>query len=132
MPEGPADGLCRRDGEPLFAEPWQAECMALAQRLVELGCFTPAQWSAALGEEIRRAAAAGGPDTAESYYAAALRALESLTIDRRLIAPDELAQMKQAWVEAYRQTPHGQPVNPPSPEPSAPDEGGGGRSTRSG
>ena len=103
----------RRDGEPLFAEPWQAECMALAQGMVELGHFSPAQWSAALAEEIRRAATAGAPDTAESYYVAALKALESLTIERGLVAPNELGEMKQAWAEAYRRTPHGQSVKSP-------------------
>jgi nitrile hydratase accessory protein len=106
--------LRRRDGEPLFAEPWQAECMALAQGMVELGHFSPAQWSAALAEEIRRAAAAGAPDTAESYYAAALRALEGLTIVTGRVAPNELTETKQAWAEAYRRTPHGQPVKSPT------------------
>ena len=62
-----AGPLSRRDGEPTFAEPWQAETMALAARLVEQGRFSAAQWSAVLGEEIRRAAdlwpeAAASPD----------------------------------------------------------------------
>jgi nitrile hydratase accessory protein len=113
MPEG--QDLRRRDGEPLFAEPWQAECMALAQRLVELGHVSAAKWSTALAEEIRHAAAAGAPDTAESYYAAALRALESLTIEIGLLTPLEIAEMKQAWAEAYRRTPHGQPVKLQNP-----------------
>jgi len=65
-----AGKLGRRDSEPGFAEPWQAETMALAARLVEQGRFTATQWSAALGEEIRRAADAGEGDDAESYFGA--------------------------------------------------------------
>jgi nitrile hydratase accessory protein len=109
-----AGRLRRRDGEPAFAEPWQAETMALAARLVEQDHFTATQWSATLGEEIRRAAHAGEHDDAEAYFGAALRALERLTIDGRLVAPGELAEMKQAWTEAYQSTPHGQPVRLPA------------------
>jgi len=108
-----AGKLGRRDGEPGFAEPWQAETMALAARLVEQGRFTATQWSAALGEEIRRAADAGERDDAESYFGAALRALERLTIEEGLVGPQELTEMKQAWTEAYESTPHGQPVRLP-------------------
>jgi nitrile hydratase accessory protein len=108
-----AGPLSRRDGEPAFAEPWQAETMALAARLVEQGRFTAAQWSETLGEEIRRAADSGEHDDAESYFSAALRALERLTIEGGLVRPQELAEMKQAWTEAYESTPHGQPVRLP-------------------
>jgi len=87
--------------------------MALAARLVEQGRFTATQWSETLGEEIRRAADAGERDDAESYFGAALRALERLTIDGGLVDRDELTQMKQAWTEAYETTPHGQPVRLP-------------------
>ena len=109
-----AGALSRRDGEPAFAEPWQSETMALAARLVEQGRFSAAEWSEILGEEIRRAAAAGESDDADSYFGAALRALERLTIEGGLVARDELAEMKQAWMEAYETTPHGQPVRLPA------------------
>jgi len=105
--------LRKRDGEPLFAEPWQVECMALAARLIEQGRIGASDWAAALGEEIRRGAATGAPDDAESYYAAALRALERLTIAGGLVGAEELAVRKQAWTEAYESTPHGEPVRLP-------------------
>jgi nitrile hydratase accessory protein len=108
-----AGALRRRDGEPAFTEPWQAETMALAARLVEQDRFTATQWSATLGEEIRRAADAGAKDDVESYFAAALRALERLTIEGGLVDPQELTSMTQAWTEAYESTPHGQPVRLP-------------------
>jgi len=88
--------------------------MALAARLVERGHFSATEWSAILGDEIRRAADAGAEDDAETYFGAALRALERLTIDGRLVAPGELAEMKRAWTEAYESTPHGQPVRLPA------------------
>ena len=64
-------------------------------------------------EEIRRAADAGTQDDAESYFSAALRALERLAIQRGLVGPQELTSMRQAWTEAYESTPHGQPVRLP-------------------
>ena len=109
-----AGALRRRDGEPAFAEPWQAETMALAARLVEQGRFSAAEWSATLGKEIRRAADAGAQDDAESYFAAALRALERLAIEAGLVELQELTSMTQAWTEAYETTPHGQPVRLPA------------------
>ena len=102
--------LARRDGEPLFAEPWQAEVMALAQRLVEGGSIAAADWSRTLGEEIRKAAEAGERDEAATYYACVLRALERLALGRGLVNATELAETKQAWIEAYETTPHGRPV----------------------
>jgi nitrile hydratase accessory protein len=103
-------GLRRRGGEPVFGEPWQAQVMALAASLVERRRFSAAQWSRALGEEIQRAAAAGEPDSADGYYACALRALERLTAVHGLVETGELAETKQAWIEAYENTPHGKPV----------------------
>ena len=87
--------------------------MALAARLVEQGRFTATQWSETLGEEVRRAERASEGDDADSYFGAALRALERLTIEGGLVDPQELAKMKQAWTEAYESTPHGQPVRLP-------------------
>lgn len=110
--EGPkADGLRRRDGEPIFAEPWQAQAMALAATLVEEKRFSAAQWSQVLAEEIQQARAAGEPDSADSYYLCALCALERLTKSQGLLDTDELAKTKQAWIEVHENTPHGQPVS---------------------
>ena len=110
--EGPeAGGFRRRDGEPIFAEPWQAQAMALAASLVAEKRFSVAQWSQVLAEEIQQARAAGEPDSADGYYLCALRALERLTKSQGLLGTDELAETKQAWIAAYENTPHGQPVS---------------------
>ena len=109
----PPGGLRRRDGEPVFAEPWQAQVMAMAASLVESGRFTAAQWSRGLADEIQRASAEGRPDDADSYYLCALTTLERLAKAQGILETGELAAAKQAWIEAYERTPHGQPVSLP-------------------
>ena len=112
--EAPAPcGLRRRDGEPVFGEPWQAQVMALAANLIERRRFSAAHWSQALGEEIQRAAVAQEPDSADGYYTCALRALERLTEVHGLVETGELAGTKQAWIDAYESTPRGKPVTLP-------------------
>jgi nitrile hydratase accessory protein len=108
---GRPGGLRERDSEPNFAEPWQAQVMAIAANLVDGGHFTAAQWSEGLADEIRRAKAAGEPDNADSYYLCALVTLEQLAKSRGILKTGELAETKQAWIDAYERTPHGQPVS---------------------
>ena len=97
--------LRRRDDEPIFAEPWQAQALAIAERLIAAGCFSAADWAETLGAEIRAV-----PDGGDNYYAAVLRALERLAAARGLVTEAALAERKAAWVRAYERTPHGQPV----------------------
>src|SRR5262249_55507963 len=65
-----ADGLDvpRDDHGPVFREPWEAQAFALALSLHERGVFSWTEWAATLGDEIRKAQAAGDPDTGETYY----------------------------------------------------------------
>lgn len=105
--------LKARDGEPAFAEPWQAQVMAVAAALVAAGRFSAADWSNALGAEIARAEAAGRPDNAETYYRCALEALEHLAKAHDLTDSTALGVRKAAWIEAYEHTPHGKPVELP-------------------
>jgi nitrile hydratase accessory protein len=110
-PEEPRIGpLARRDGQPAFAEPWQAEVLALAFALSESGMFSAAAWSETLGAELRRAEARGAPDDHETYYAAALAALERLVAAAGGIDAAALSARIEAWRRAYLATPHGQPV----------------------
>jgi nitrile hydratase accessory protein len=92
---------------PTFEEPWQAEAFALAVHLSAAGAFAWPDWAAALAAEI---GAAGAGDDGQRYYEHWLAALERLALERGLVAPDALAARKSAWAEAYRRTPHGQPV----------------------
>ena len=50
--------------------------------LQERGLFTWREWAATLGDEIKRAQAAGDPDTGETYYRHWLAALERLVAEK--------------------------------------------------
>jgi nitrile hydratase accessory protein len=106
----PIGPLARRDGEPVFDEPWQAQALATAFTLVENGLFSRQAWSDALGAELRRAERAGAPDTAETYYRAVVAALERLVAEGGTASAETLAERREAWRRAYLETPHGQPV----------------------
>lgn len=102
--------LPRVEGEPVFDEPWQAQAFAMAVRLSADGHFTWKEWTAALAEELGSAARRGEPDDGSRYYHHWVAALERLVTDRGLAGASALAARKDAWAEAYRNTPHGQPV----------------------
>ena len=102
--------LRRRDGEPLFDEPWQAQALAMADSLIRQGAISAEAWAETLGAEIGEAEKAGAPDNAESYYRAVLSALETLLDRGGAAGREEVEARRQEWERAYRNTPHGQPV----------------------
>ena len=102
--------LPRDEGGPVFAEPWQAQAFALAVKLSEQGHFTWKEWAAALANELQAAARRGEPDDGSRYYEHWLAALERLVTAKGLANPTALLTRKEAWADAYRNTPHGQPV----------------------
>src|SRR5438270_381254 len=67
---------------PVFREPWEAQAFAMTLALHERGLFTWPEWAAALSAEIKRAQAAGDPDTGETYYRHWLNALERLVAEK--------------------------------------------------
>ena len=79
--------------------------MALA--LHARGLFTWTEWAATLGAEIKRAQAAGDPDTGETYYRHWLNALERLVTEKGLADAKTLACYHDAWDHAADRTPHG-------------------------
>jgi nitrile hydratase accessory protein len=102
--------LPRDEGEPVFAEPWQAQAFALAVKLSEQGHFTWQEWAVALANELEAAASRGEPDDGSRYYDHWLAALERLVTAKGLADRASLLARKEAWAEAYRRTPHGKPV----------------------
>jgi len=102
--------LPRDEDGPVFAEPWQAEAFALAVRLSAQGHFTWKEWAATLADELAVSAEHGDLDTGARYYHCWLAALERLVINKQLIDSATLLKRKEAWAEAYRHTPHGNPV----------------------
>jgi nitrile hydratase accessory protein len=102
--------LPRDDGEPVFAEPWQAQAFALAVTLSELKHFTWNEWADVLAQELKADAARGEPDDGSRYYHCWLAALERLVVAKQLSDPATLLARKEEWAEAFRHTPHGMPV----------------------
>ena len=100
-----------RDCEgPVFREPWQAQAFALALSLNARGLFTWKEWAATLGQEIRKAQAAGDPDTGQTYYRHWLAALERIVADKGLADALMLARTRDAWERACERAPHGTPI----------------------
>lgn len=102
--------LPRDEEGPVFAAPWQAQAFALAVKLSERGHFTWKEWAAALADELKTAAGRGEPDDGSNYYHHWVAALERLVTGKGLTDSPALADRKAAWADAYRHTPHGQPV----------------------
>jgi nitrile hydratase accessory protein len=100
-----------RDAEgPVFREPWEAQAFAMALALHERGLFTWPEWAATLADEIKRAQAAGDPDTGETYYHHWLNTLERLVAEKGVTNAQVLARYHDAWDRAADRTPHGQPI----------------------
>ena len=100
-----------RDAEgPVFREPWEAQAFALTLTLQKRGLFTWGEWAQTLGEEIRRAQAAGDPDTGETYYRHWLAALERIVARKGVTDDAALTRYREAWDHAADRTPHGQPI----------------------
>ena len=100
-----------RDGDgPVFREPWEAQAFAMTLALHERGVFTWPEWAAALAAEIKRAQAAGDPDTGETYYLHWLNTLEKLVADKCVATQGTLHRYRDAWDRACDRTPHGQPI----------------------
>jgi nitrile hydratase accessory protein len=99
--------LPRDDEGPVFREPWEAQAFAMALALHARGLFTWPEWAATLGAEIKRAAAAGDPDTGETYYRHWLNALERLVAEKGIADAKTLARYYDAWDHAADRTPHG-------------------------
>ena len=98
------------DDGPVFRAPWEAHAFAMALTLHERGVFTWPEWAAALAAEIKRAQAAGDPDTGETYYLHWLATLEGLVAAKGVTSAETLHRYRDAWDHAADRTPHGSPI----------------------
>ena len=103
-------GIPRDADGPVFREPWEAQAFAMAIVLHERGVFTWPQWAATLGAEIKRAQAAGDPDTGDTYYRHWLANLERLIAAKGVASLNTLHRYRDAWDHAADRTPHGRPI----------------------
>jgi nitrile hydratase accessory protein len=100
---------CDAEG-PVFREPWEAQAFAMTLALHERKLFTWPEWAATLGAEIKKAQAAGDPDTGETYYRHWLNALERIVAEKGITDVTTLARYHDAWDHAADRTPHGEPI----------------------
>ncbi len=100
---------CDAEG-PVFREPWEAQAFALTLTLYDRGLFQWPEWAAILGDEIKKAQAAGDPDTGETYYRHWLAALERIVAEKGVTDAATLARYQHAWDHAADRTPHGSPI----------------------
>jgi nitrile hydratase accessory protein len=100
---------CDAEG-PVFREPWEAQAFAMTLALHERKLFTWPEWAATLSDEIKKAQAAGDPDTGETYYHHWLRALECIVAEKGVTDAETLDRYYHAWDHAADRTPHGQPI----------------------
>src|SRR5215218_9153937 len=82
--------LPRDEDGPVFREPWEARAFAMALALNEAGLFTWNEWAETLGAQIKRAQAAGDPDTGETYYKHWPATLETLVTAKGVATTDLL------------------------------------------
>ena len=100
-----------RDAEgPVFREPWEAQAFAMTLALHERKLFTWPEWAATLADEIKKAQAAGDPDTGETYYHHWLAALERIVAEKGVADAKMLDRYYDAWDHAADRTPHGEPI----------------------
>ena len=100
---------CDAEG-PVFREPWEAQAFALTLSLYDRGVFKWPEWAAILGDEIKKAQAAGDPDTGETYYRHWLAALERIVAEKGVTDASTLRKYYDAWDHAADRTPHGKPI----------------------
>ena len=101
-------GLPRsEEGDPVFAEPWQAEAFALTVHLFDRGLFTWAEWAEALSEEVKRPHR--DPD-GHDYYDCWVEALSGLLEKKDVADAATILGLQQSWQRAAEATPHGKRI----------------------
>lgn len=95
---------------PVFREPWEAQAFAMALALHDRGVFSWPEWAAMLADEIKKAQAAGDPDTGDTYYRHWLATLERMVAEKGVTSTQALADYHDAWERAAHRTPHGTPI----------------------
>lgn len=96
--------------EPAFEAPWHAELFALTVAMNEAGHFTWVEWVEVFSGQLKHDGLSRELNGGDDYFNAWLTALETLLTARGIAEASLLADLKQAWTEAYLATPHGQRV----------------------
>jgi len=97
-----------QDGGPVFGAPWEARVFAMTVKAHEAGVFEWREWAEVLGAELAKDG--DGSDAALGYYDHWLNAFETILGAKGVAGSDQLKDLKAAWDDAARATPHGQPI----------------------
>ncbi|WP_246299549.1 nitrile hydratase accessory protein [Sinorhizobium psoraleae] len=95
------------DGDPVFAEPWQATVFAMTVRLHEQGVFSWGEWAETLSAELYKP---GRKADASDYYDCWVAALSRLVTELSIASGRELEALTRSWQRAAEATPHGKPI----------------------
>lgn len=96
---------------PFFDEPWQARAFALVVNMSKAGLFPWADWSQALGAEIKRAPQRPDENINDAYFRQWMTALEGMVESLGLTSDEEISDRAEEWKQAYLNTPHGVPIS---------------------
>lgn len=97
--------LPRSEGQPVFAEPWEAHIFAMVLAAQDRGLFAWHEWDAAI-----RRVRASETEPRDTDYRLWADALEQLLATKGLVTLEEQQRYQQAWAHAASRTPHGQPI----------------------
>ena len=95
---------------PVFEEPWHAQVFAITVALNEAGVFQWTDWADRFGAMLKQHGLTRDLNGGSDYFHAWIETLEDFLADQKIALSNDLQVLKSAWVQAYLQTPHGQPV----------------------
>lgn len=95
------------EGDPVFAELWQAEAFALTVHLHQRGLFTWPEWAEALSREVTRP---HRDPAGRDYYDCWVEALSGLLESKGIADAATILGLQHSWQRAAEATPHGQPI----------------------
>jgi nitrile hydratase accessory protein len=98
------------DGEPVFAEPWQAQAFVSTVALSQGGLFSWKRWVEVFAAEIAARPQVASESAADAYFRQWLSALERLLDSLGVASHKDIVQTQEHWRRSYINTPHGHPV----------------------
>ena len=104
------DHFSTKEIQKPFDEPWHAELFAVTIHLSERNLFSWAEWTDTIGEKISKEKLIRPIDGSNDYYNIWLQALIELISTKGITDAKTISDLQDRWAEAYRNTPHGNPV----------------------
>ncbi len=103
------DNLCSKNyAVDNFREPWHAHLFALTISLNDKKIFSWSEWVAVFSKNLQKIGVRNEGNV--GYFDAWLVSLEELLLDKGQISKENLKEVMNGWVSAYKATPHGKPV----------------------